>query len=289
MAGEHPAAVLGHQQHDAERGPAGQPQFAGADKDYTLLSPGTDGGLRTDAYQPPPSPAFGSGTSGGALAWRSSTGAVLRRELQRGDGSDRSSAGHARSAAGDHCAGRHAHRADHGVGCTVERPVVQPGHAEARRDAAHSPRRACRGPTTPPRARSPSIGRAGSSAARSRIHRPLASVGPARARPLTGRAGGWADFGEVAAGIRPPSACGLGGSVCAAGPARMLLAGLGPQPVEAFGTQPAGIDPGPTYRAACGACSSQVSYTLMNASIAPSTPAASPVASRSSSSPRVTA
>jgi hypothetical protein len=34
------------------------------DKNYTLLAPGTDGGLRTDVYQPAPSPAF-AGTVGG--------------------------------------------------------------------------------------------------------------------------------------------------------------------------------------------------------------------------------
>jgi hypothetical protein len=34
------------------------------DKNYTLLQPGTDGGLRTDVFQPAPSPAF-SGTVGG--------------------------------------------------------------------------------------------------------------------------------------------------------------------------------------------------------------------------------
>lgn len=44
------------------------------DKNYTLLRPGTDGGLRTDAYQPAPSPAF-AGTingqpTGDALASR---------------------------------------------------------------------------------------------------------------------------------------------------------------------------------------------------------------------------
>jgi len=36
------------------------------DKTYTLLDPGTDGGLRTDAFQPPPTPAFSGG--GAALA-----------------------------------------------------------------------------------------------------------------------------------------------------------------------------------------------------------------------------
>jgi hypothetical protein len=46
------------------------------DKNYTLLRPGTDGGLRTDAFQPAPSPAFGGtdpvngGPSGNALANR---------------------------------------------------------------------------------------------------------------------------------------------------------------------------------------------------------------------------
>jgi hypothetical protein len=34
------------------------------DKNYTLLRPGTDGGLRSDVYQPAPSPAF-AGTVGG--------------------------------------------------------------------------------------------------------------------------------------------------------------------------------------------------------------------------------
>jgi hypothetical protein len=37
-------------------------------KDYTPLSPGTDGGLRTDVYQPAPNPAFSGGSSGNALA-----------------------------------------------------------------------------------------------------------------------------------------------------------------------------------------------------------------------------
>lgn len=41
-----------------------------ANKDYTPLSPGTDGGLRTDAYQEPPSRAFAGGSSGNALADR---------------------------------------------------------------------------------------------------------------------------------------------------------------------------------------------------------------------------
>jgi hypothetical protein len=41
-----------------------------ANKDFTPLSPGTDGGLRTDVYQGPPSPAFAGGNSGNALARR---------------------------------------------------------------------------------------------------------------------------------------------------------------------------------------------------------------------------
>ena len=41
-----------------------------ANKSVTPLSPGTDGGLRTDAYQEPPSPAFSGGDSGHALAGR---------------------------------------------------------------------------------------------------------------------------------------------------------------------------------------------------------------------------
>jgi hypothetical protein len=46
------------------------------DKNYTLLAPGTDGGLRTDVYQPAPSPAFAGtdpvngGPTGDALANR---------------------------------------------------------------------------------------------------------------------------------------------------------------------------------------------------------------------------
>jgi len=54
--------------------PAGAPlanfSSPAANKDYTPLSPGSDGGLRTDAYQPAPSPAFAGGSSGGALAAR---------------------------------------------------------------------------------------------------------------------------------------------------------------------------------------------------------------------------
>jgi hypothetical protein len=46
------------------------PNFSspGANKDYTPLTPGTDGGLSTEAYQPAPNPAFSDGSSGGALA-----------------------------------------------------------------------------------------------------------------------------------------------------------------------------------------------------------------------------
>jgi hypothetical protein len=40
----------------------------GANKNFTPLSAGTDGGLRTDVYQGPPSPAFAGGSSGDALA-----------------------------------------------------------------------------------------------------------------------------------------------------------------------------------------------------------------------------
>jgi hypothetical protein len=40
------------------------------DKDYTPLSPGIDGGLRTDVYQQAPNPAFSGGSVGGALADR---------------------------------------------------------------------------------------------------------------------------------------------------------------------------------------------------------------------------
>jgi hypothetical protein len=39
-----------------------------ANKNYTPFTPGTDGGLRTGAYQPAPAPAFAGGGSGGALA-----------------------------------------------------------------------------------------------------------------------------------------------------------------------------------------------------------------------------
>jgi hypothetical protein len=50
--------------------PLGNLSSPAPNKNYTPLSPGTDGGLRTDAYQPAPSPAFAGGTSGGALASR---------------------------------------------------------------------------------------------------------------------------------------------------------------------------------------------------------------------------
>jgi hypothetical protein len=48
--------------------PLGNLSSPGDDKDYTPLSPGTDGGLKTDGYQPAPNPPFSGGTSGGALA-----------------------------------------------------------------------------------------------------------------------------------------------------------------------------------------------------------------------------
>jgi hypothetical protein len=41
-----------------------------ANKDYTPLAPGTDGGLRTDVFQAPPVPAFSLGATGDALAKR---------------------------------------------------------------------------------------------------------------------------------------------------------------------------------------------------------------------------
>ncbi|MBN1529174.1 MAG: hypothetical protein JW895_08940 [Thermoleophilaceae bacterium] len=41
-----------------------------SDTTYTLLSPGTDGGLRTGAFQGPPTPAFAGGNTGDALAGR---------------------------------------------------------------------------------------------------------------------------------------------------------------------------------------------------------------------------
>lgn len=50
--------------------PLDNPSSASAKKAITLLSPGTDGGLRTDAFQAPPSPAFAGGSSGDALANR---------------------------------------------------------------------------------------------------------------------------------------------------------------------------------------------------------------------------
>ena len=48
--------------------PLGNQSSPAPNKDYTPLSPGADGGLRTNAYQPAPSPAFAGGSSGGALA-----------------------------------------------------------------------------------------------------------------------------------------------------------------------------------------------------------------------------
>ena len=45
-----------------------------ADKSVTLLSPGTDGGLRLGAYQPQPSPPFGSGGNAAATAIVTPTG-----------------------------------------------------------------------------------------------------------------------------------------------------------------------------------------------------------------------
>jgi hypothetical protein len=48
--------------------PFPNPSAVGGNLDYTALSPGTDGGLETYAYQPPPSPAFSNGQYGGALA-----------------------------------------------------------------------------------------------------------------------------------------------------------------------------------------------------------------------------
>jgi hypothetical protein len=44
------------------------PTSPASNKNCTPLTPGTDGGLRTTAYQAPPSPAFAGGSSGGALA-----------------------------------------------------------------------------------------------------------------------------------------------------------------------------------------------------------------------------
>ena len=48
----------------ASESPLPNNDSTGLDKNYTLLAPGTDGGLRTDVYQPAPSPAF-AGTVGG--------------------------------------------------------------------------------------------------------------------------------------------------------------------------------------------------------------------------------
>jgi hypothetical protein len=48
--------------------PLGNLSSPAANKDFTPLSPGTAGGLSTEAYQPAPAPAFAGGSSGGALA-----------------------------------------------------------------------------------------------------------------------------------------------------------------------------------------------------------------------------
>lgn len=48
--------------------PLGNLSSPGGNKDFTPLTPGTDGGLETFAYQSAPNPAFSGGTSGGALA-----------------------------------------------------------------------------------------------------------------------------------------------------------------------------------------------------------------------------
>jgi hypothetical protein len=48
--------------------PFGNISSPAPNKNYTPLTPGTDGGLRTDAYQQAPNPAFSGGVSGGALA-----------------------------------------------------------------------------------------------------------------------------------------------------------------------------------------------------------------------------
>jgi hypothetical protein len=53
----------------AEQGPFfPNPDSAATDKTYTLVRPGTDGGLATGKYQPSPNPAFGE--QGGSLAGR---------------------------------------------------------------------------------------------------------------------------------------------------------------------------------------------------------------------------
>jgi hypothetical protein len=48
--------------------PLPNPSALGGNINYTPLTPGTDGGLETYAYQPPPSPAFSNGTTGSSLA-----------------------------------------------------------------------------------------------------------------------------------------------------------------------------------------------------------------------------
>jgi hypothetical protein len=49
---------------EADRVPLSNGNSPLENKDYTPLSPGTDGGLQTFAYQPPPSPAFAEKTGG---------------------------------------------------------------------------------------------------------------------------------------------------------------------------------------------------------------------------------
>ena len=48
--------------------PFGNISSPAPNKNYTPLTPGTEGGLRTDAYQQAPTPAFSAGVSGNALA-----------------------------------------------------------------------------------------------------------------------------------------------------------------------------------------------------------------------------
>jgi hypothetical protein len=50
--------------------PLGNLSSPGGNKDFTPFTPGTDGGLTTQGYQPAPSPAFAGGNSGSALASR---------------------------------------------------------------------------------------------------------------------------------------------------------------------------------------------------------------------------
>jgi hypothetical protein len=50
--------------------PLSNPSSSAGDQHYTPLAPGSDGGLRTDGYQPAPSPAFAGGSSGNSLAGR---------------------------------------------------------------------------------------------------------------------------------------------------------------------------------------------------------------------------